>query len=392
MIVQFCLASIVLYLVPAWRPKAGEPFSKEVQYQAVSQDTDRHSGPAAAYRPLMTKLFYFTRIAPCGAATALDIGMGNMSLGFISLTFYTMCKSSVLGFVLLFAILFRLEQLSWRTVCVIAAMTIGVVMMVAGETAFNVVGFVLVMSASFCSGFRWSLTQILLLRHPATSNPLSSIFFLAPIMFITLLAFAFPLENVQKFTTGVRDLSAQVGVAKTMGVLILPGFLAFSMTAAEFALLKRTSVVTLSVCGIFKEVLLISFASRVFGDVLTPINISGLVITIVSIAAYNFMKFRQAQAVATKEAYERVQMQGLLQSRSQSRVNSSAGLDDDHIEDNNDDDDDIDNLKKMPERKTSIKQSFKASPNISKDRRTSTSVPASQSERQSPSKRPQDLD
>jgi solute carrier family 35 protein C2 len=37
----------------------------------------------------MSKMFYLTRIAPCGAATGLDIGLGNTSLKFISLTFYS---------------------------------------------------------------------------------------------------------------------------------------------------------------------------------------------------------------------------------------------------------------------------------------------------------------
>src|SRR5580700_3547714 len=98
-----------------------------------------------------------------------------------------MCKSSSLAFVLLFAFAFRLESPSLRLVLIIATMTAGVVMMVFGEVQFSALGFVLVISAAFFSGFRWALTQILLLRNPATSNPFSSIFFLAPIMFLTLL-------------------------------------------------------------------------------------------------------------------------------------------------------------------------------------------------------------
>src|SRR5436190_7783418 len=103
-----------------------------------------------------------------------------------------MCKSSVLGFVLVFAFLFRLEKPSWKLAAIITTMTAGVIMMVAGETSFDALGFVLVMSAAASSGFRWSLTQILLLRNPATSNPFSSIFFLAPVMFLTLLVLAIP--------------------------------------------------------------------------------------------------------------------------------------------------------------------------------------------------------
>ena len=37
----------------------------------------------------MTKTFYLTRIGPCGLATGLDIGLGNMSLKFITLTFFS---------------------------------------------------------------------------------------------------------------------------------------------------------------------------------------------------------------------------------------------------------------------------------------------------------------
>jgi hypothetical protein len=37
----------------------------------------------------MTRMFYITRIGPCGMATGLDIGLGNMSLKFITLTFYS---------------------------------------------------------------------------------------------------------------------------------------------------------------------------------------------------------------------------------------------------------------------------------------------------------------
>ena len=73
-----------------------------------------------------------------------------------------MCKSSALAFVLLFAFIFRLETPSIKLILIIATMTIGVIMMVAGETAFNILGFILIISSAFFSGFRWALTQILL--------------------------------------------------------------------------------------------------------------------------------------------------------------------------------------------------------------------------------------
>lgn len=252
----------------------------------------------------MTKSFYLTRISPCGTATALDIGLGNFSLRFISLTFFTMCKSSVLGFVLVFAFLFKLEKPTWKLCAIIIFMTVGVVLMVSGEAAFNALGFILVMSASLCSGFRWSLTQILLLRNRATSNPFSSIFFLTPVMFLALFILAVPIEGPAAVIAGIHDLSASKGALLGTLILLFPGGLAFLMVAAEFALLKRTSVVTLSVCGIFKEVLTISAASMTFGDELSPINVSGLVVTIASIAAYNWLKYSKMSRDAKREAHE----------------------------------------------------------------------------------------
>ena len=174
-------------------------------------------------------------------------------------------------------------------------------MMVAGETAFNVLGFILIISSAFFSGFRWALTQILLLRNPATSNPFSSIFFLAPIMFISLAVLAVPIEGLGALKEGLDILTRAKGTFVGIVLLLFPGVLAFCMTSSEFALLQRTSVVTLSICGIFKEVVTISAAGIVFHDPLTPINISGLLVTIASIAAYNYVKITKMRKDAREK-------------------------------------------------------------------------------------------
>ena len=330
MVVQFTCASAVLFFFPQLRPGAGSVDPHAHGYSQVDGGDEarehsgrRNSSPPENKGPLMTRWFYLTRIGPCGTATALDIGLGNFSLRFISLTFFTMCKSSVLAFVLLFAFIFRLEKPSWRLGGIITLMSIGVIMMVAGETAFNALGFILVMTASFCSGFRWSLTQILLLRNPATSNPFSSIFFLTPVMFIALFLLALPIEGTQNVLEGIHILAETKGILLGAMIMLFPGFLAFLMVAAEFALLKRTSVVTLSVCGIFKEVLTISAAGAVFGDELSPINVSGLVVTIASIAAYNYLKYLKMRSDAQKQAHEMLEDEGDDEDSSSSRKPTS---------------------------------------------------------------------
>ncbi|KAL9125222.1 MAG: hypothetical protein Q9217_005540 [Psora testacea] len=294
MVVQFSLAALVLYFIPHLRPRT-DSISNPQDHAHVRRDAPPSD------KPLMTRMFYLTRIGPCGAATGLDIGLGNMSLKFITLTFYTMCKSSSLAFVLIFAFVFRLESPSLKLIAIIITMTVGVIMMVAGEVDFDTLGFVLVILAALFSGFRWSLTQILLLRSPATSNPFSSILFLAPVMFLSLAIIAVPVEGFVQLGQGIRMLVEVKGSFMSICILLFPGILAFLMTASEFALLQRTSVVTLSICGIFKEVVTISAAGIVFHDPLTPINVSGLLVTIASIAAYNYIKITKMRRDARME-------------------------------------------------------------------------------------------
>ena len=286
MIVQFLLASSILLIFPSLRPSVPP-------------------NPQGETKPLVTPLFYFTRLVPTGTTTSLDIGLGNTSLRYITLTFYTMCKSSVLIFVLTFAFVFRLESPSLKLILIILTMTGGVLMMVFGETAFHALGFTLAISASFFSGFRWALTQILLLRHPATCNPFATLFFLAPIMFATLFIIAMFAESPSAIVSGLHILVAEQGLAKALVLLIIPGSLAFCMIAAEFTLLQRTSVVTLSICGIFKEVVTISAAGIIFHDELSFINISGLLVTIACIAYYNYFKVTNMREEARRKLAKR---------------------------------------------------------------------------------------
>jgi solute carrier family 35 protein C2 len=293
--VQFTLSATLLYLFPALRPR-----------RLTVPSSPLLGGETPAPEISMTR-FFLIHLIPCGIANSLDIGLGNMSLRFTTLTFMTICKSSVLVFILLFAFLFRLETVSTRLVVIIAIMTLGEVMMVMGETAFSAIGFTLVTASAFFSGFRWALTQLLILKHPATSNPFSTIFFLSPVIFVSLGTISMAVEGPAAISAGLQAWTASRGYAQGLVLLLLPGVLAFCMVASQFALLKRSSVVTLSVCGILKEVITICAAGLIFHDKLTFVNICGVVVIIASIVAYHYLKIsrmrREAQVRVMSEKH-----------------------------------------------------------------------------------------
>jgi solute carrier family 35 protein C2 len=145
-----------------------------------------------------------------------------------------MCKSSSLIFVLLFAFIFRLELFSFRLVGVIFLIFSGVVLMVATETHFVLSGFLLVLSASASGGLRWSLTQVLLKsRKMGLDNPAATIFWLSPVMTLTLAVASAVVEGWwQVFRS--KFFESWWAVLTTMVYLIAPGVIAFCMVMSEF--------------------------------------------------------------------------------------------------------------------------------------------------------------
>jgi drug/metabolite transporter (DMT)-like permease len=112
-------------------------------------------------RPL-TRDDYLRIALPNGVTTGLDIGFSNKSLVYITMSFYTMCKSTTPVWLLLFAFLWGLEKPSWALGGVVAVIVAGLLLLVRGEVDFHLLGFVLVMTAACLSGLRFTLTQVLL--------------------------------------------------------------------------------------------------------------------------------------------------------------------------------------------------------------------------------------
>ncbi|KAI0769625.1 TPT-domain-containing protein [Trametes elegans] len=264
--VQFALAALLRYTLPRhFRPE-----------QSPSRDD------------------YIRKAVPTGITTGLDIGFSNLSLKLITLSFYTMCKSSSLVFVLLFAFLLRLETFSFRLVGVIFLICVGVLLMVATETHFVLSGFLLVTSASALGGLRWSLTQLLLRsKNIGMSNPAATLFWLSPVMGITLAVTSALIDGWGKVFAS-HFFATPGEVLKTSLFLFFPGVLAFCMVLSEFYIIQRAGVVPMSIAGIAKEVTTIICAAWFFGDELTPLNITGVAITACGIALYTYHKYKRS--------------------------------------------------------------------------------------------------
>lgn len=243
-------------------------------------------------RPRLERADWLRKVFPTGVVGALDIGLSNLSLSMIDVTLYTMCKSTVLAFTLIFACLFKLERLTFNLVGVIATISLGVVLFRAKEGVnFESTGFFLVLTASAMGGLRWVLTQTVMHKQcPEIGHPVDSLFHIAPAMGLTMFPFAALLEGRRLAASPMLESSD--AVFATLMLVLAGSFMAFGLVMSEFCLVKTTSSVTLSVAGMFKEVCTITIAVLVAGETLSPLNVGGLAVSLVGIAYYNILKYR----------------------------------------------------------------------------------------------------
>ncbi|XP_014391849.1 PREDICTED: solute carrier family 35 member C2 isoform X5 [Myotis brandtii] len=207
---------------------------------------------------------YLRRVAPTALATALDVGLSNWSFLYITVSLYTMTKSSAVLFILIFSLIFKLEELRAALVLVVLLIAGGLFMFTYKSTQFNMEGFALVLGASFIGGIRWTLTQILLQKadlglHLSTS------------------------EKIFRFQdTGL--------LLRVLGSLFLGGILAFGLGFSEFLLVSRTSSLTLSIAGIFKEVCTLLLAAHLLGDQISLLNWLGFALCLSGISLHVALK------------------------------------------------------------------------------------------------------
>uniref|UniRef100_V9KMI7 Solute carrier family 35 member C2-like protein n=1 Tax=Callorhinchus milii TaxID=7868 RepID=V9KMI7_CALMI len=235
---------------------------------------------------------YLKKVAPTALATTLDIGLSNWSFLFITVSLYTMTKSTAVLFILFFSVLFKLEKMRPCSIIVILLIAGGLFISTYKATQFNLEGFILVLSASFIGGLRWALTQILTQKAElGLQNPIDAIYHLQPLMFIGLFPLFVYIEGlglgVSEKLFRYHDISA---LQHMVCVLAGGGFLAFGLGFSEFLLVAKTSSLTLSIAGIFKEVCTLVLAGYLMGDQLSLLNWLGFGVCLCGISLHVAMK------------------------------------------------------------------------------------------------------
>eukprot|EP00536_Pseudo-nitzschia_multiseries_P009151 jgi/Psemu1/200062/e_gw1.250.20.1 len=243
---------------------------------------------------------------PCGLVTALDIGLSNLALVSITLTFYTMVKSSTPVFVLGWAYLFNIERITWPLIGVILVIAAGEFLTVYGEVDFVLRGFVLCTMASVLSGARWTLVQLKLQKmDPPLHSTIVTMKLLTPSMFWSMLFLSMVIERpwttLRQAHDGDEDESEGRFLLTLLGLGMLGGTLAITMILCELHLILKASAIILMIGGVIKELMNIIIGVSLFGDKLNATNSAGVCVVFSGVALYKMVFHLQKNGSRTSD-------------------------------------------------------------------------------------------
>jgi len=172
---------------------------------------------------------YLKKLSIAGFASALDIGLSNWSFKFITISLYTMSKSTCIIFILIFSIFLGLETLRLSLVFVVLLISSGLFMYTYSSTQFNLEGFIMVMLASVMGGLRWTIAQLVMQKKEiGLANPIDMIYHIQPWMIIGLIPLVIPFEGAKLATSTLvfryHDITT---LLQTIGQVLAGSILAF---------------------------------------------------------------------------------------------------------------------------------------------------------------------
>uniref|UniRef100_A0A914I854 Sugar phosphate transporter domain-containing protein n=1 Tax=Globodera rostochiensis TaxID=31243 RepID=A0A914I854_GLORO len=235
----------------------------------------------------------FRWLMPIGFCASLDIGLSNWSLEYVTISLYTMAKSSSILFIVAFSLLLRLER--WRASLGTSAILIafGLFLFTWRSTQLDMWGLLLVELAALCTGIRWTISQLIMQGEECATpirHPLDIMIAVQPWMLVAIVPIVVVVEGPELTLQTVTSFYGAHQPGLVLLLILFGGVLAFLMEFAEYLLLVNTSGITLSILGIVKEGISLLLAHYLHNDHLSTVNIAGLALCVLGMVLHSVRK------------------------------------------------------------------------------------------------------
>mmetsp|Transcript_6149 Transcript_6149/g.6314 ORF Transcript_6149/g.6314 Transcript_6149/m.6314 type:complete len:381 (-) Transcript_6149:410-1552(-) len=237
----------------------------------------------------VTTHLYKTKILPISFCFAISLICGNKAYMFLSVSFIQMLKAFTPVSVLLLSFLGGLETPSVLQLLVVMLICLGVILSTVGELRFSLTGFILQCAGILSESLRLTLADKFL--KDLKLDALSTLYYVAPpsfafisIGFVIFESALFPFERLY---------------SSFAWVLLINGCTAFALNIASVLLISHTSAMTLTIGGLFKDVMLVAFSVAFFSSPLSFLQIYGYAISLFGMNVYKDFK-KDPAAMSTK--------------------------------------------------------------------------------------------
>jgi len=234
-------------------------------------------------RHVVSSNHFFSRILPTGFMMALTFQTGNGAYLYLTVSFVQMLKAFCPVFTMLLLFATRLERATPRLVASVSVISIGVAAASYGELNMSVVGLATMLTSVLAESVRLVMTQHLLVGQAL--HPLEGLFYIGAACSFCLMMLAAVFELSPLLTTGAYRM-----VLEHPGKFLAAALAGFGVNCLAILVIKLASSLTLKVLGTVKDAVLVTVGVVFLHEVVSKLQLTGYVISLVGFISYNIIK------------------------------------------------------------------------------------------------------
>jgi hypothetical protein len=218
---------------------------------------------------------------------SLNIAIGNTSLSHVSVNFNQICRSLVPVIVLGISIFWYGKTVAPMRKYAVIPIVMGVILTFYGDVSFTALGAFYTLLCVLLAALK-SVVAGELLTGDLKLHEIDLLSKMAPLALIQIGSVAILTGEVSEIIGRWEELSQTAAPQ----VVLLSGFLSFTLNVSSFIANKVTSALTLSIAANVKQVLIVTFATAYFGDMVGLVNGAGIVTVIIGSFAYGYISMQ----------------------------------------------------------------------------------------------------
>jgi solute carrier family 35 protein C2 len=241
------------------------------------------------YVPLSWKNYLFL-VLPIGLFTVLDIFFSNIAITHLSLSIFTIVKSSTLIFIFLWGILLRVENLRFGIALSILAIFFGICVTVGTTNRIDIdsIGLIFAILSSASGGLRWVLMKMLIYIDSDSMNSMLVLYRFSPISVIVTIPLVYFTDFLK--LSNSQYMNDEIIFKETLVLLLFGGLIASILIIVELQLLSLITSLSMGVLGQVKEILQIIIAMILFKDEFSIKSAVGVAVSLIGSFYYRYLR------------------------------------------------------------------------------------------------------